>query len=124
MDGVVNLFCAHRNAVRKWVKRGLPTSDNRGPMLILGADLRAFLAARRMKNEQTCQPRESYCLRCRVPPPPADNMADYEAGTGTLGNLAAICSKCETMIYWLVSMVKLEQVRGTLDIALPKALHT
>jgi len=122
VDEVAAMFDVHRNTVREWVKRGLPTSDNRRPMLILGADLRAFLTARRMKNKRACQPGEMYCLRCRLPRPPAGNMADYEAGPGTLGNLIAICSTCDTLMYRRVSLAKLEQVRGALDITLPQAL--
>ena len=58
VEEVAVVFGVHRNTVREWVKRGLSTNDSRRPMLILGADLRAFLSARRMKNKQTCQPGE------------------------------------------------------------------
>ena len=75
------VFGVHRNTVRAWIKRGLPTTDSRRPILILGADLRAFLSARRMKNKRTCQPEEMYCMRCRAPRAPAGNMPDYEADT-------------------------------------------
>lgn len=116
------LFGVHRNTVREWVKRGLPTIDDRRPMLILGRDLVAFLRARRAKNKRTCQPGEIYCVRCRSPKAPAGDMADYEPVTATLGNLIAICSECEAMMYRRVSLVKLEQVRGKLDITMPQAL--
>ena len=43
VEEVASLFGVHRNTVREWVKRGLPTSDDRRPMLILGRDLVAFL---------------------------------------------------------------------------------
>ena len=122
VEEVAGVFGVHRNTVREWVKRGLPTSDDRRPMLILGADLVAFLRARRVKNKRTCQPGEMYCLRCRAPRAPAGNMADYLPVTATLGNLAGICSACETMMYRRASLAKLEQVRGKLDIALPQAL--
>ena len=39
VDEVASLFGVHRNSVREWVKRGLPTSDGRRPMLILGVML-------------------------------------------------------------------------------------
>ena len=116
------LFGVHRNTVREWVKRGLPTSDDRRPMLILGRDLVAFLHARRAKNKRTCQPGEIYCVRCRAPRAPAGDMADYQPVTATLGNLIAICSACEAMMYRRVSLAKLEQVRGKLDITMPQAL--
>ena len=85
VDEVASLFRNHRNTVREWVKRGLPTSDNKRPMLILGRDLSAFLQARRAKNKRPCQPGEIYCVRCRAPKAPAGDMADYQPVTGTLG---------------------------------------
>ena len=123
VDEIAHLFDVHRNTVREWVKRGLPTNDGRRPMLILGRDLVTFLSARRAKNKRTCQPGELYCVRCRAPRAPAGDMVDYVPVTATLGNLAAICSVCETMIYRRVSLAKLEQVRGKLDIAMPQALE-
>ena len=123
VDEVAQLFDVHRNTVREWVKRGLPTSDGRRPMLILGRDLVAFLTARRGKNKRTCQPGELYCMRCRAPRAPAGDMVDYVALTATLGNLVAICSACEAMMYRRVSLAKLEHVRGNLDITMPQALE-
>ncbi len=123
VDEVAHLFGIHKNTVRDWVKRGLPTSDGRRPMLILGRELVAFLSARRTKNKRTCQPGEIYCVRCRSPRAPAGDMVDYMPVTATLGNLVAICSACETMMYRRVSLAKLEQVRGNLDITMPQALE-
>ena len=123
VDEVATLFGIHRNTVREWVKRGLPTNDGRRPMLILGRDLVAFLTARRAKNKRTCQPGEIYCVRCRAPRAPAGDMVDYVPATATLGNLVAICSACEAMMYRRVSLAKLEHVRGNLDITMPQALE-
>ena len=122
VDEAAQLFDVHRNTVREWVKRGLPTSDGRRPMLILGRDLVAFLGARRAKNKRTCQPGEIYCVRCRLPRAPAAGMVDYVPSTATLGALIAICSGCESMMYRRVSLAKLELVRGKLDITMPQAL--
>lgn len=116
VEEVASLYGVHRNTVREWLKRGLPTSDDRRPMLILGADLVAFLKARRAKNKRACQPGEIYCVRCRVPRAPAGGMADYLPVTETLGNLIGICSTCETIIYRRVNLARLEQVRGALDV--------
>lgn len=123
VDEIATLFGVHRNTVRAWVKRGLATSDDRRPMLILGRDLVTFLQAQRAKNKRTCQPGEIYCVRCRAPKAPAGAMADYEALTATQGNLIAICPDCETLIYRRVSLAKLAQVRGKLDITFPQALR-
>ena len=123
VDEVAQLFDVHRNTVREWVKRGLPTNDGKRPMLILGRELVAFLTARRAKNKRTCLPGEIYCVRCRAPRAPAGEMVDYAPLTATLGNLVAICSACETMMYRRVSRARLEQVRGNLDITMPQALE-
>ena len=122
VEEVAALFGVHRNTVREWVKRGLPTNDDRRPMLILGRDLVAFLRARRAKNKRSCQPGELYCVRCRAPRAPAGDMADYQPVTEMFGNLIAICSDCEAMMYRRVSLAKLEEVRGKLDLTMPQAL--
>ena len=122
VDEVADLFGIHRNTVREWVKRGLPTSDDRRPMLILGRELMTFLQAKRAKNKQTCQPGEIYCVRCRVPQTPAGGMADYQPLTSTLGNLIGICPSCNSMMYRRVNLTKLEQVSANLDLTMPQAL--
>jgi hypothetical protein len=123
VEEVAQLFDVHRNTVREWVKRGLPTNDGKRPMLILGRELCAFLTVRRAKNKRPCQPGEIYCVRCRAPSAPAGEMVDYVPLTATLGNLVAICSACETLMYRRVSLARLEQVRGNLEITMPQALE-
>ena len=123
VEEIANLFGIHRNTVREWIKRGLPTSDQKRPFLILGRDLVAFLQARRAKNKRPCQPGEIYCVRCRAPKAPAGDMADYQTVTETLGNLVAICPDCGSIINRRVSLAKLEQIRGQLDITMPQALR-
>jgi hypothetical protein len=58
---------------------------------------------------------------CRAPKAPAGDMADYEPVTATLGNLIGVCSDCEAMMYRRVSLARLGQVRGKLDITRPQA---
>ncbi len=91
-------------------------------MLILGRNLYTFLEAKRVKNKCTCKPGEIYCIRCRAPKAPAGNMVDYEPLTEAQGNLIGICPGCGILIYRRVSLAKLEQIRGQLDIAMPEAL--
>ncbi|MEJ1385335.1 MAG: helix-turn-helix domain-containing protein [Candidatus Sedimenticola sp. (ex Thyasira tokunagai)] len=122
VEEVATMYCIHKNTVRQWVKQGLPTTDDKRPMLILGRDLFEFLQARRVKNRCTCKPGEIYCVRCRTPKSPAGDMADYENLTGTHGNLIGICPDCSTLIYRRVSLAKLDQVRGRLGITIPQAL--
>ena len=70
VEEVATLLGVHRNTVREWIKRGLPTCDGKRPLLILGRELAAFLQARRAKNKRACLPGEIYCVRCHVPRTP------------------------------------------------------
>lgn len=122
VDEVAGLFGVHRNTVREWVKHGLKTNDDRRPMLILGRDLVTFLQVRRAKSKRPCQPAEIYCVRCRAPRAAAGRMADYQPITETLGNLVAICSCCEAIMNRRVSLAKLVEISGQLDITKRQAL--
>lgn len=122
VEEVASLCGVHRNTVREWIKRGLPTIDHRRPRLILGRDLAAFLQARRLKNKRACQPGEIYCVRCRAPRNPAGDMAELRPVTTTLGNLIGICPSCESLMYRRVNVAKLPQILGKLDITVPQAL--
>ncbi len=122
VEEIARRWGVHRNTVRLWVKRGLPTIDRKRPMLIHGRDLADFLQARRQRNKRKCQPGEIYCVRCRAPQVPAGNLADYEPQTEVLGSLIGICPCCECLMYRRVNVTKLEEVRGELDVRVAKAL--
>ena len=121
VDEIAKLYGVHKNSVRSWVKGGLPTTDDRRPMLILGRDLVAFLHARRVKNKRPCRPGEIYCMRCRAPQKPAGDMAEYQPITATSGNLIGICPCCDSMMYRRVNLARLAHVGANLDITMPQA---
>ena len=121
VEEVAYLFGTHKNTVREWVKAGLPTCDRKRPMLVLGRELAAFLQVRRTKNKRPCQSGEIYCVRCRTPKAPAGNMAEYVPATETLGTLRAICPDCYSMMNRRVSLVKLPQIQGKLNVTFSEA---
>lgn len=122
IDEAASRLRVHRNTVRAWIKRGLPTIDKTKPLLILGREVVAYLQARRTKSKQPCKVDELYCLRCRAPKKPAGGMVEYKAVTTTLGNLIAICPDCETIMNRRTTMAKLDVLRRHMDITMPKAL--
>lgn len=123
VEEVASLYDVFKGTVREWVKHGLPTINDKRPMLILGSDLAAFHQARRTKNKQKCKPGEIYCVGCRAPKAPAGDMAEYVSVTETLGNLIAICPDCGKIMNRRVNLAKLEQIRGQIDITMPQALR-
>jgi len=123
VEEIARLLGKHKNTVRNWVKDALATIDDKRPMLILGTDLVEFLQARRVKNKQSCKSGQLYCVRCRVPKFPAGNMADYEPVTEKFGNLTAICPDCDSIINRRVSLARIWEVSGNLDISFPKELQ-
>jgi hypothetical protein len=120
VEEIALLLNVHKNTVRNWFKQGLPTIDRQRPTLILGSTLSRFLQERRQRGQKQCAPGEIYCVKCRVPVQPAEDMADYLPVTATLGTLRGICPACETLIYRRVSRARLEQSRGRLDVTIPE----
>lgn len=120
VEEIAKLFGHHRNTVREWIKRGLPTCDDRHPTIVLGRELAAFIQARRTKSKRPCQPGELYCLRCRAPKAPAGGKAEYQPVTATLGNLVAKCPDCGATMNRRVSLAKLGPIRSQMDITMPQ----
>ena len=123
VEEIAKLFGIHKNTVRRWVKDGLVAIDDKRPMLILGHVLVEFLQTRRMKNKQTCKPGEFYCLRCRAPRSPAGNMADYVPVTEKIGNLVAICPVCNAIMNRNVSLARIGEFQGKVDITFPEEVR-
>lgn len=120
-EEVAGLFGLHRNTVRQWVKRGLATSDDRRPVLILGRDLVDYLKSRRVDPKRRCAPGEMFCLRCRVPRAGAEGVARYVPHTAAVGNLTAACSVCGCQMFRRVNRLKLGVVCGHLRVTLSEA---
>jgi hypothetical protein len=123
VEEIANLFDIHKNTVRRWVKEGLPTTDDKRPMLILGHVLAAFLRDRRTKNKRSCKLGELYCLRCRSSKPPAGDMAEYSPVTEKFGNLVAICPDCGCIMNQRVNLRRIGEFCGKVDVTFPKALR-
>ena len=123
VEEIAKLLGIHKNTVRLWVKEGLTTTDDKRPMLILGHVLVAFLQARRTKNKRSCRPGELYCVRCRAPKLPAGDMAEYSPITEKIGNLIAICPDCNSIMNRHISLSRIGEFYGKMDISLPEALR-
>lgn len=114
VEEIAKLYGVHRNTVRAWIGRGLPTVDDRRPVLVLGSHLASFLQARRTANKRPCRPGEIYCLRCREPRRPAGGAVRYHPLTPTLGNLVGLCGYCGAGLRRRVSLAKLQEFSADL----------
>jgi hypothetical protein len=114
------LIGAHKHTIGRWIAAGLKTTDTRRPLLVHGADFRAFMKARE-PIKQRCQPGEFYCLSCRAPKRPGLDMADYRPRTARRGLLSGICPTCGRMIYRAATLSNLDQIGGGLEVAFPTA---
>jgi hypothetical protein len=114
------LIGAHKRTIGRWIAADLPTIDARRPLLINGADFRAFIRARE-PIRQRCLPGEFFCLGCRAPKRPAADMADYIPRTALRGSLCGICPTCGRMIYRATTLSKLDLITGGLEVTLRKA---
>jgi hypothetical protein len=99
IDEAARALGKHKNTVRGWIAKGLPTIDKARPTLINGHDLRRFLEGQRKARKRPCPPGTLYCFKCRAPAPPALGMIDYTPVNATTGNLSAFCGVCETVMH-------------------------
>lgn len=121
VEEVAVMLGAHRNTVRHWLKNGLDVVDQRRPALILGTVLVTFLKDRRQSGKRPCKPGEIYCLRCREPRRPADDIVHYRPLNPDRGDLVGNCSACAAALYRRTSLVTLAQAAGDLQVWMPQA---
>lgn len=88
------LLGIHRNTVRNWIKAGLPVVCCGRRQLILGWQLRDFLAQRQALRRRACGPGQLYCLRCREPRKPRQGSVHWVETTQPTVNLTALCGTC------------------------------
>lgn len=87
------------NTVRDWIMRGLKTLEVGRPVLIHGAELRAFLDARRTRSKRPCGPGRIYCLRCREPRTPAGAAIELRPIAESSVDIVGRCSACGTEMH-------------------------
>ena len=122
---VAVLFGITLQAVRDWIKAGLPVIETSGPLLIMGVDLQIFLTQRQAARQRKCPPATIYCLRCREPRRPDPKTIVLVELTATSGNLRAACSACQAPLNRRVTLARLadagfDQVRREARGAAPK----
>jgi hypothetical protein len=119
-NDIAKLLRVHRNTVRHWLKQGLATIDDRRPLLVQGAVLKAFLQARQAARRRKCGPHEFYCFKCREPRGAWGGLADVGLHTEKIAKLTALCVVCETQMHRSVRRADLPKLANRLELQ-PKA---
>lgn len=123
VDDVARLFGLHKNTVRNWIKHGLPTVDDKRPILIRGAALVEYLSNLRRKSKRPCAAGELYCLPCRKPQRPAFGEVEYVPLTQSGGNLRGLCPTCSRLIHRRVRSDDLTGWRAILSVTIRDENH-
>ena len=121
VEEMASLLGVHRNSIRRWLKSGLNSIDQKRPILVKGDVLLAFLKAGRAGRKAPCKPGEIYCLRCNAPRKPLDAKVEYQSFTFDRGNLLGICTDCGARLNRRVSLAILGGAMGDLQVTFPQA---
>jgi hypothetical protein len=113
---IAELFDLHPNAVRRWLKAGLVTLDDRRPILVHGSDLIDFLDMRQAARKQKCAVDQFYCFRCRRPRHPRFGYVEAEIRSEMRLDLSGACDTCGTRMHRAGSVARLEEYRKAFTI--------
>lgn len=103
------LIGVHPNTVRRWLKDGLSSLDDRRPLLIHGAALKAFLAKQRDDRRSECAPGQFFCFRCKAPRNPKIGSVNTIDHGPNVVRLTACCGACGIAMHRTASRQKLPQ---------------
>jgi hypothetical protein len=117
---LADLCHLHPNAVRRWIKAGLRTVDDRRPVLVHGGDAINFLDERQARRKQKCAADEFFCCRCRLPRRPLCNRVEVRIRTQTRLNLSARCATCSARMNRAGSVARMEEYRRAFVIQTPR----
>lgn len=82
------------NTIRNCEKGGLPVLRAERPFLTEGAELKAWLAARRQRARQPMKSEPMFCLRCKTPQTPLGGMVDCTSLSSGKLQLTGLCPFC------------------------------
>ena len=113
---IAKLFALHRNTIRQWLREGLKTIDDRRPLLVHGAALKAFLAERQQARKHICRLDEFFCFKCRAARMPYGGTADVDEHTAKIAKLTAKCAVCRTQMHRTVRRADIGKLALMLDL--------
>lgn len=102
--------------IRSWSAKGLRVMRDEHPALIRGDELIGFIKAQRKRRKKSLSLDRFYCLRCRVPRKPAEDLVECQDSGGRL-TLIAICESCETIMRKPIARSDFPKLGGLFDLS-------
>jgi len=103
--------------VRSWIKHGMRAMTMQRPHLILGKDVREYLAHKSTKGKVRLAADQLYCLTCKAPQCPYGMMLDFTSISTITGRLSGLCETCGGTCNRMVSQANLPYLATIFDIA-------
>jgi len=114
-EEICRLLSITKVTIWKWTKEGLPLLDGQIPRLIHGSALHDFLKAR-AQPRQPLKPGEIYCVACKRPRVPVDEVALFLNRAPTNGDIIGVCPSCGRDMYRRVRLSDLASKVGSLTL--------
>lgn len=102
--------------VRNWANAGLPTMTAQRPYLIVGEEIKVFLARRDQGRRAKLNPDQLYCLTCKAARAPFGMMVDCTPQTAKTARLSGLCDTCGGTCNRMISAAKIEDFSGIFDL--------
>lgn len=111
----------HPKTVRNWIRAGLPVADTKRPLLINGAELKAYLKQKRKAIMFDCEEHEMCCFRCKQPMKPSIESVLFIAQPAGMVHMTGECEECGCRVNKYVSWRNVNDIwlelKGKLPIA-------
>ena len=123
VDELARTIGVAKGTVRRWLNLGLPHIADKRPILILGRDAQTFHAAQKPRK-QKCKPGELFCVKCRAPRIPFENMVDLVPLKSGAVNLRGLCPDCATLMHRRAATAQLDRIKQHFEVSNPQGVPT
>lgn len=100
--------------VRRWIRDGLPTLGEARPVLVDGAEMKAWLSAWLATRKHRCREDELYCCRCHCPRRPSLGSVSITLNNEKTLTVKGVCEVCGAGMRKLGSIAR----RAEIEVAL------
>jgi hypothetical protein len=99
--------------VRSWIRNGLPVLEGSRPLLVLGSDLKTWLADRWASRRRACARNEIFCLGCQAPRRAAAGSVEITPRNARTVVVTGRCAVCGTRMKRFGSCARLLELEET-----------